>query len=213
LLAGGFTFTGLGEVRVGPGFIDWGEEGNIFGPTDGDILFISGTGDFSTLALTEGTIKDLDAATAPVGVPFSLPNFLTAAAQPGWLFTLTLIPPGAGTFAGCTSNAGDVCTPPDSPFTITNLSDSESSIALTLRGTISDGSGDPPSLFRAQLTTQKDMTAAEILAELGASGFVQSSYSASVTVTAIPEPAQASLIGLALIAIGMVRYRFVKRVR
>jgi hypothetical protein len=214
LLSGGFTFAGLGDVRVGPDYIDWGESGNVFGPTDGDIFFLGGTGDFSTLAVTEGTIKDLDAATEPAGTPISVASFFTAAAEPTWVFTLTFIPLGAGSFAGCTSTPGDVCTFPGSPFTITNLSSSESAVALTLRGTVSDGSGDPPSSFTAQLTTQKNMSAAQILAALSVpGGFVQSSFSGEVQVAAIPEPAQASLIGLALIAVGMIRYRFVKRVR
>src|SRR5689334_18083559 len=76
-LTGTFTTAGLGDVRVGASFIDWGQAGDIFGPTNGDILYVSGTGSFSVLALTNGTIHDLNMAAEPVGTSFLLNNFLT----------------------------------------------------------------------------------------------------------------------------------------
>jgi hypothetical protein len=91
-----------------------------------------------------------------------------------------------------------VCTPPGSPFTITNLSDTESSVALTMRGVVTDGSGDFPSFFQAQFTTQLDLTAAEALLEIATNGFVQSSHSANFTVIPIPEP------GLAPVAVALL---------
>jgi MYXO-CTERM domain-containing protein len=211
LLGGGFTVSGLGDVRVGANFIDFSQLGNMFGPTNGDILFVSGTGDFSTLATTSGTIRDLDSTTAPAGMGFTLPNFIVATTRPDLEFTLNFIPFGAGTPAGCNNVSGSVCTPPGSPFTITNLSDSESSVAITMRGTVSDGSGDPPSNFSAQFTTQLDMTALEALNEITSFGFVQSSHSANLTVIPIPEPGLAPVAMIVLGGIFAMRRRRARR--
>ena len=49
------------------------------------------------------TIKDLNAGIAPVGVPFSLPNFLVFAADPSITFELTFINPGI--FGACAPGA------------------------------------------------------------------------------------------------------------
>jgi hypothetical protein len=205
LLTGGFTIAGQGDVRVGLDFIDWGEFGNVFGPTNGDINFVSGTESFSGLVGTTGTIADLNSAAQPVNAPFTLENFLTFDAQPTWDLTLGFITPGAGTAAGCTDAPGAVCTPfVGSPFTIVNLVGGGSSVALAVRGTISDGSGDPVSNFVGTFTTQfSDMTADELIALIGTQGFVQSSHSAefraTVTPEVIPEPATFLLLGTGLV--------------
>ncbi len=217
-LSGNFTIAGLGDVRVGPNFIDWGQTGNIFGPTNGDILFVSGTGSFSGLPLTQGTIKDLTQPPDNVGVPLTVNNFLTSNAQPTWNFQLNLIQPGSGTAAGCTNTPGDICTPfVGSPFTITNLLGGGSSVALALNGTLTDGIG-PASMFVGTFTTQfANLTAADILALIATQGFVQSSHSAEFTATVgeqvIPEPATLLLFGtgLSLISAGVARRRNKKR--
>jgi hypothetical protein len=195
--------SGLGDVRVGVtgggvNFIDFSQVGNVFGPTNGDVLFVSGSGDFTTLATTTGTIRDLDSTIAPVNMAFSLSNFITSTARPELEFTLTFLPLGAGTAAGCNNVAGSVCTPPGSPFTITNLSNTESTVSLTMRGTVSDGSGDPPSFFQAQFSTNLDLTSLEALQQIAANGFVQSSHAANWTIIPIPEP------GLAPVAVAIL---------
>jgi hypothetical protein len=219
--SGTFTIVGLGNVRVGDSWIDWGHAGPVFesstytncdpgpnpgpcvidGTTTGDILFTNGSGSFSGLTGTQGTIKDLEDDFAPTNVNFSLANFLVAAADPSLSFTLNFIPLGTGTLAGCSNTPGAVCTPPNSPFTITNLADTDgdgtadnAAVAFVVRGTVTDANGT--STFNGRFSTQIGMSAGEALAIVASGGWVESSHSADfdAVASAIPEPGTVSLL-------------------
>jgi hypothetical protein len=158
------------------------------------------TGSFVPLAGTTGTATDLDIAVQPVGTTFPAIDFLTFAANPSLVFHLTFIAPGVYSAPQCAPPpaAGDVCTPPGSPFNLSNTSATSSTASFRVAGYVTDGSSSSPSNFTGTYTTQFDDKSLEsVLATLGSAGEVRASYSANFTVTPIPEPGTVSLAALA----------------
>ena len=107
--------------------------------------------------------------------------------------------------------AGNVCTPPNSPF---NLSDIVSGghisalIGLGVAGTATNTDTGETSSFTGTLSTQVDQTSYEaILAMLADGGAFQTTYSGQFTATAaaVPEPGTLGMIftGLGMLAIGL----------
>lgn len=118
-----------GVVDVGATFIDFlpvgGGTGNL------GILGAGNSGTFAVYNLmdpastTTVTVKDL--TSGPATGPVSILDFITfgSTALSGDAINLTSISPGSASLAGCSAPAavGDTCTPPNSPFTLTDVAD------------------------------------------------------------------------------------------
>jgi hypothetical protein len=207
VMSGTIDIAGLDNVRVTSNAIDFlgAQEvvvtsSNVAGVSAGDT----------------GTIHDLSNSPGqqPVDTPFVLPNFLTIG---GLNFTLTFIPGGTAGSAlcGAPEAAGQQCTPPGSPFNLFNTSSNTSTASFNVLGTVSDGTGNPANfvgVFSTQFTPLKTPTGGsyqDILQQLATQGFVDASYSASFSFTAVPEPGTTSLLlgGLACVAANFWRRR------
>ena len=197
-----------GSVIVDALNIDWTPPGTGVGDFTVDPFVQSGF--FTTIAGSAGTSADLFLPAAPVGVPISIPDFLTFAADPSLSFTLTFITPGPFSSAECfdAPAAGQVCSFPGSPFGLTNPSATSSSVELVLLGTVSDGSSSPPSNFRGTYTAQFNQPYQDLLDTVFVqNGSVANTYSATFTVSSIPEPTSVVLFGLGLVGLVALRRR------
>lgn len=192
----------IGAVRVDSDDIDFLPAGG------GDGQFIADPftqeGYVVPAAGTLGRIKDLNVAFAPVGMPFVLPDFITLSALPGFSMTLEFFDPGvfSSALCGAPAAAGQSCTPPGSPFNLANATARSSTISFSVRGTATDGSGDPPSPFLGTFTTQfSNRNYQEVLAIIAGGNSVGASFSANFVFTAIPEPSTIALVLLGGVAI------------
>jgi hypothetical protein len=173
------------------------------------------TGSFSTVAGTSGTIKDLNLVAEPVGVPFTLTDWMVFSSNPNITFTLNLIPGGVFTPAGCTgpAAAGQNCTPPGSPFNLTNTSSTSSVASFKTDGTVTNRATSEVSSFDGTFSTQfTNQSLQQLLATVNGGGSVSATYSANFVVTGasvIPEPATITLTiaGVVLILAGTLRKR------
>ena len=214
---GTLDITGVGPVRLTASTIDFSPVGGGVG----DFAVVAGTGDFSVLSLLSiGTIADLSDPPVTAGPLLAVPvSPFMIVPSPGTIFAFNLEQILLGGGPPCTPLPGvnDSCTPselwPNSPFLLTQFADSVG-LAFSVRGTVSDNrdftSAGYVGLFTANLTSTDVNTVSEVLAALGPGGpgFVQSSWSASFTSTAIPEPATLALIGGGLVVlVGVGRRR------
>jgi len=146
---------------------------------------VTSTGSFSLLAGTQTFVKDLNQASQPVGAPILLTNFLTFAALPTLRFDLTMI--NAGLFAsvqcGLAPASGQNCTPTGSQYNFTNVTASSSTVSFTVRGNAVDVTSTS-SQFVGVITAQfADKSLQSVLATIAGGGAVQTSFSASFTIT------------------------------
>lgn len=217
-LNGNLLIAGVGPVTVTFDVIDFTPPVNPAGNGSGTFNILPGSTDsFAPLVGTQASVRDLNRNVVGVGTPTSYANFVTFAAQPGWSITLTTLLPGVFSSAACTAApaAGQNCTPAvpgGSPFNLTNTTPTASTVSFTFLGTAVD-SATPNLVSTVQgvFTSQfSNMSYQAVLAQLAGGGSVSNSDSASITVTAIPEPGTLSsfVIGglLAAVSIGVRRF-------
>jgi hypothetical protein len=200
-----------GAVQVGATTIDW-----LTLPGGGQfVVDPSSTGSFGAFIGDHGGATNLDVTVQPVGSPFVLPNFLTL---PGLSFTLTFISPGVFSSAQCfvAPAPGQVCTPPipapKSPFNLINTA-TGAAVSLSVSGTV-QATGGPVQDFKGVYTTQfVGQNYQSLLAQISGGGKVSASYSGNFQASIVPEPSTEFLTwgGLALLAVGTLRRKLVKR--
>jgi hypothetical protein len=200
-----------GSVAVTSSTIDFLPAGT--GTGDFGVDPFTQTGTFTGLAGTSGTIKDLNMVTEPVGSPFVLTDWLVFTADPTIRFTLTSLPFGVFPVAGCTGPAvaGQNCTPPGSPFNLSNTSETSSVVSFKTGGTVLNTATSEVSNFDGTFSTQfTNQNLQQLLATIQGGGSVSATYSANFIVSSpegVPEPATITFMlgGLALIVVGAAR--------
>lgn len=172
----------------------------------------------STVAGQTVGMAQLNALAEPVGSAFSDPSWLVFAAIDNLpTLTLTYIPVGVDTIAGCAATppaASQTCTPPigntsnPGPFSFQNLSSSSSSVSFSFSGVTSDGLDIWSGTFTSQFTTESFQ---DVLNTLANQGSVGNTFSGTVTFSQIPEPGTYLMLGVGLLLIGLMGRRNPRR--
>jgi hypothetical protein len=176
------------------------------------------SGSFVGLGGTTVTIQMLNEATEPVdGSGFAPTLFISfdAAPQLGTL-EISYIYPGIYSAAGCAATppaVGQTCTPntgfgTPGPFNFVNNpppSLPESTATFVFAGITS--AGGVSNTWDGNFTSQFNVPFQTVLAQLSANGSVTNSYSASFSVSTVPEPGTVvmTLTGLALLGLSRLR--------
>jgi len=193
------TSTGIDFLPLGP-------------PTGTAVVGPFGSGSFVALGGTQGTAKDLLFASQPVGVPISLTDFLTFAARPDISLELSFIFSGIGGTADCAlpPATGQTCTIPGSALTLENLPGG-TSVASFLVEAIGRDAGPGQTLMDGAFAFPMTVPYQSFLAQLGTSGNVTGSFSASFgrsVATVVPGPSSLLLVALGSMAwLALVKFR------
>jgi len=141
------------------------------------------TGAFSGLGGTTGMLQNLSIAPGQVGVPISVPNFLTIPSLPQAQFTLTFISAGIFSPVGCASPpaVGETCTVPGSPLNWVNTR-TGAVASFSASGTVLNTSTGAQSTFSATFSTEFAGQNFQTLLPQLATGALRAPDSASVNV-------------------------------
>jgi hypothetical protein len=194
------TFNMNGEITVTATTITWNSEVT---PNLANMFTLSaGAGAFATED-GQNEIATLLISSEPVQTTFTpsvLMTFLVSSGLPN--LDVSFIYAGNGGSTGCTEApaVNETCTPTNpggSPFTFTDDSASTSDAKFVFAGVTSDGLSDWTAIF----TSEFNQPYQTVLAGFDTGGSASDSYSATVTITAIPtnavpEPASFLLGGL-----------------
>jgi hypothetical protein len=179
-----------GSVRIGADFADFTPLGGGLGDFN---VEPTSTGTFTSLVVPggedDGDIKDLNSGIAPVGVLFSLPNFLVFNADPSITFELTYINPGI--FGACAPGS-TTCS-----VNQFNLIDTGGATVanFNVRGNIYQNGVLNATYVGSFSQSFAGRSIASILGEVAAKGYVDSAFEANFTSTPIPEPGTLTLFG------------------
>jgi PEP-CTERM motif-containing protein len=202
-----------GSVGVSATVIDWLPSGTGVGTFSVDPF--TQLGDFVPLAGTAGASRDLTSATDPVGVAFNpgpvftVPAFLTFAADPTILFHLQYIFPGVFTSADCFAApaAGQTCTPVvpgGSPFNLSNTTATSSTATFQVKGVIQHGT-DFSDFVGTYSTQFVSLNYQQVLSTILSGGTVNATYSANFIASVVPEPSTIWLMVGSIGALGLLR--------
>jgi hypothetical protein len=205
LLTGNLNFSGIMNVQISTGKID-------FGASSGPIGITASTGDYASLAGTTGTIKNIDNPPYPVDTFFATPFFVTLAGAPNISFTLQVLLGGVDGSAGCSlaPAPGQICSPSLSPFNLSNSAGGTSTATFVVTGLEVDTLTATSTPFTGVVTAQFTEPYQTLLSTIASNGTVSTSYSATFT-TAAPEPSSmlTAAGGALLIGVGLLfRKRF-----
>ncbi len=184
------------------------------------------SGAFPSLALTYGNIVSLNALTEPLNQTFSLPDFITFAADPNIVLDLTFIHLGTG--AACPPSGGASCTPTLpalvtaanpfglSPFTYTDTPTGATASLFVSGMTRNVGTGETAAYNGTITAAFSGLTVDQLLTDFATGGSVQASYYSGQFVAAAvpastPEPSSLLLLGSSALGLFPIIRRKVRR--
>lgn len=234
------AISGIDAVAVNQQYIDFDYTGGgtvtnppiATGPLDG-----TGAGPFGVTGSSNGSfgpaflpvnsqvqVHDLCRAGAGVcatpvtpGVSTTFNNFITFSAQPTWSVGLTLLQLGSGGLAGCAGApgsglAGQTCSIPNSPFTLTNQGNPGGAatgviVSFSFLGSITDGVSTNPVTGNFS-TTFSNTDLQTILAAINNNQAITTSDSGTLTIqSAVPEPSSLMFAGIGGLLVGLAAIR------